>query len=92
MRELNFGKLCSGKIAKLFVLENKNNMKVGITNFGGAVVSVEVPDKQENLLDVVLGYDDVNSYKNSNTNFGVLVGRYANRIKGASFTLDGTTY
>ncbi len=92
MQTRSFGKLHSGQMAQLFVLENRNHMQVGITNFGGAVVFIKVPDWQGEPLDVVLGYDDVQGYETRDTNFGVLVGRYANRIQGGEFSLDGKTY
>ena len=61
-------------------------------NYGGAVVSLKMPDKNGDYGDVVLGFDDFDSYYKKSPFFGALVGRYGNRIAGAKFTLDGTTY
>lgn len=76
----------------LFTLKNKNGMSAALTNFGGAVVSLNVPDKNGNYADVVLGYDTLDEYINGNSTHGALVGRYANRIGGAKITVDGVEY
>ncbi len=73
----------------LFTLENSKGMKVKLTNYSGAIVSIIVPDKNGNFDDVVLGYDDLNGYVNGTSFQGALVGRYANRIANAKFTLNG---
>ncbi|XP_004508757.1 uncharacterized protein [Cicer arietinum] len=70
----------------------RGNMRLNLTNYGATVISVIVPDKHGNLADVVLGYDSINSYENDTCYFGALIGRVANRIGGAQFTLDGKTY
>ncbi|MBE6888804.1 MAG: galactose mutarotase [Ruminococcaceae bacterium] len=76
----------------LITLTNKNGMTARITNFGGAVVGLDVPDKDGNMADVVLGYDTLQGYIDGNSSHGALVGRYANRIGGAKFTVDGVEY
>ncbi|KAK2647749.1 hypothetical protein Ddye_015238 [Dipteronia dyeriana] len=70
----------------------KGNFSVKFTNWGATIISVFLPDKNGKLGDVVLGYDSVETYKNDSSYFGAIVGRFANRIGGAQFTLDGTTY
>ena len=70
----------NGKKTDLFVLKNKNNMEVCITNFGGRIVSILVPDKDGNMQDVVLGFDNVADYIRNPSDFGASIGRYANRI------------
>ncbi len=83
------------KPVKLYTLKNKSGMEVCITNYGGRVVSLVVPDKDGNPTDVVLGFDNIQQYAdtlNSPTDYGSSVGRYANRIKGAQFTLNDSTY
>ncbi|XP_057447894.1 uncharacterized protein LOC130739554 [Lotus japonicus] len=70
----------------------KGNFRLNLTNYGATVVSVIVPDKHGNLADIALGYDTVDEYKNDGVYFGALVGRVANRIGNAQFTLDGKTY
>ncbi len=76
----------------LITLTNKNGMTARITNFGGAVVGLDVPDKDGKLADIVLGYDTLEGYVEGNSSHGALVGRYANRIGGAKFTLNGKEY
>jgi aldose 1-epimerase len=87
-----FGKSPDGQPVDLFVLTNKGGAEVSITNYGGAVVSVKVPDRNGKLADVVLGYDTLDGYVNDKAYFGATVGRYGNRIAHAQFVLDGKTY
>ncbi|GAB2269951.1 hypothetical protein Dimus_004868 [Dionaea muscipula] len=70
----------------------RGNFSLKLTNWGASVISVILPDKNGKLDDVVLGYDSVQDYKNDTTYFGAIVGRVANRIGGAKFSLDGNTY
>ncbi|KAJ1384497.1 Glycoside hydrolase-type carbohydrate-binding [Sesbania bispinosa] len=70
----------------------RGNLHLNFTNYGATIVSVIVPDKHGNLADIALGYDSIDSYKNDTVYFGALVGRVANRIGKAQFTLDGKTY
>lgn len=81
-----------GKKTDLFTLRNKNNMEVCVTNFGGRIVSVMVPDKEGQLRDVVLGFDSIQDYICKPSNFGAVIGRYGNRINQGRFTLDGVEY
>ncbi len=84
----------NGAKTALYTLTNDNGMEVCITNFGGRIVSIMVPDKKGNLQDVVLGFDKVSDYfpENNQTDFGAAIGRYANRINQGKFTLDGEEY
>ena len=88
----NFGTTCDGREVKLYTLENENGMKVALTDFGGAIVKIEVPDKNGRLTDVVLGYDNASGYERGTASFGAPVGRCANRIGTASFEIDGVKY
>ncbi|HUL45284.1 MAG TPA: aldose epimerase family protein [Bacteroidota bacterium] len=88
----SYGMLPDGRSVDLFTLVNKNGMKVGILNYGGIVTELWVPDRNGKLGDVVLGFDSLGSYLHKSPYFGALVGRYANRIAGARFTLDGVEY
>lgn len=82
-----------GKAVKLFTLKNKQGASVSISNFGGRIVSLMVPDKDNKLTDVVLGYDSIGAYhKKGEPFFGALIGRYGNRIGKGRFTLDGKEY
>jgi aldose 1-epimerase len=85
----SFGKLQDGREAHLYTLTNKSGMQVAITDFGGTVVSIKVPNREGKMGDVVLGYDSVEGYENGTASIGATTGRYANRIGGGKFTLDG---
>ncbi len=91
-----FDTIINEKPVKLYTLKNASGtMEVCITNYGGRVVSLVVPDKNNVLTDVVLGFDNIQQYAdtlNSPTDYGSSVGRYANRIQGGKFTLNGTEY
>ncbi len=87
-----FESVVDGKQTHLYVLTNKEGMEVCVTNFGGRIVSVMVPDKNGTFQDVVLGHDSIADYVKIDGNFGALIGRYGNRINKGRFTLDGTTY
>jgi aldose 1-epimerase len=88
----SFGETGDGQQIDLYILTNKNGMEAAITNYGGTVVTLKVPDRNGKLADVVLGYDKLNDYADGRAYFGAIAGRYANRIANAKFTLDGTTY
>jgi len=88
----NYQATVDGKQVGLYVLKNQNNMQVAITNFGGRIVSILVPDKNGNITDVALGYDKLAGYQQTEPYLGALIGRYGNRIGNAKFTLDGKTY
>ena len=88
----NFQMEVDGKKTDLYTLRNKNNMEVCVTNFGGRIVSVMVPDRDGQMRDVVLGFDSIQDYVSKPSDFGASIGRYANRINQGRFTLDGTEY
>lgn len=88
----NFKAEKDGQETGLFILKNGQGMEVCVTNFGGRVVSVMVPDKADSLRDVVLGFDNVSDYMQIPSDFGASIGRFANRIAQGRFTLDGTVY
>ena len=78
--------------ADLYTLTNANGMEVRLTNYGGIITSIRVPDRKGDFADVALGHDSLGGYLDGHPFFGAIAGRYANRIGGASFTLDGQTY
>ncbi len=92
MEKRIFGKIPGEGEAWLYTLRNKNGMKAEITNYGGIVVSLYVPDSNGKLDDVVLGFDSLESYIGSSPYFGAIVGRHANRIENARFELNGKEY
>lgn len=82
-----------GDSTALYTLTNANGMEVCITNFGARVVTVMVPDRDGKYTDVVLGFDSIEAYfpETNGTDFGAVIGRYANRIAKGQFVLDGDT-
>jgi aldose 1-epimerase len=92
MTKKPFGKTEDGQAVDLYVLTNKNGMEAAITNFGGVVVSLKVPDRERKVDDVVLGYDSLDGYLTNKAYFGAIIGRYGNRVAHGRFTLDGVTY
>jgi aldose 1-epimerase len=87
-----FGKLPDGSAIELFTLKNTSGMTAKITNYGGIITHLFVPDKTGKQGDVVLGYDTFDGYLKASPYFGCIVGRYGNRIGGGKFTLGGKVY
>lgn len=82
-----------GKKTDLYVLTNKAGVEVCVTNLGGRIASIMVPDKDGKFRDVVIGFDSIQDYINvEGNNYGALIGRYANRIGQGTFELDGVKY
>jgi aldose 1-epimerase len=87
-----FGQMPDGRAVLLYTLAAEGGIRVTITNYGGAIVSVLAPDRVGTPADVVLGYDQLDGYLKGRGHFGSLCGRFANRIAHARFTLDGTEF
>lgn len=87
-----FGKTADGQEAKLYTLTNDAGASIAVTDFGAALVSVIVPDKDGVMTDVVLGYDNAAGYEAGTASIGATVGRSANRIGGASVEINGVIY
>ena len=81
-----------GKNYSLFTLENRNGLKISVTDLGAAVQSIITPDRNGDFADIVLGYDTPEEYIMHDGYLGATVGRYANRIAGARFSLGGREY
>lgn len=81
------------KAVHLYTLRNKGGMEVCITNFGGRIVTLMVPDREGNMRDVVLGFDNAKDFfpENHSSDFGAIIGRYANRLNQGQITIDGNT-
>lgn len=92
IEQVVFGGLEDGRTADLFTLTNSSGMIVRITNYGGIITSIHVPDKNGNSENVVLGFDNLDQYLDDHPYFGALIGRYGNRIAGGTFELDGNVY
>lgn len=87
-----FGKLPDGPDVERYTLENDDGVTVQIITYGGIITTLRTPDRDGNLGDVVLGFDSLDGYLAGHPYFGCIVGRFANRIAGGRFTLDGVTY
>ncbi|MFG6176058.1 aldose epimerase family protein [Halomonas sp. THAF12] len=92
-----FGELPDGREVTLYRLNNDNGLTLEVMNYGGIIVSLRAPDRTGHVEDIVLGFDDLESYlsdayRRLNPYFGALIGRYGNRIDQGRFALDGTTY
>jgi aldose 1-epimerase len=90
--QADFGQSPDGKPVVLYTLRNASGAEADIMNYGGILQKLVMPDRQGNLADVVLGYDNLQGYVNKTPYFGALIGRYGNRIAGGQFTLNGQTY
>ena len=91
MKLEHFGTTTAGEPAHLITLED-DGIRCCISTYGGTLVSLEVPDKNGMLVDILLGFDSLPDYEQQTAFVGALVGRYANRIAGGRFTLNGTAY
>lgn len=92
LKRTDFQSVVNGDSTDLYLLKNANGMEVTVTNYGGRIVSVMVPDKEGNMQDVVLGYDSIADYMAVNNDFGATIGRYANRIANGKVTIEGIEY
>jgi aldose 1-epimerase len=87
-----FGKMPDGQKVLIYTLVNNNGFKAKVTEYGAALVSLEVPDKEGKLADVILGYSSLEGYLKGDPYYGKTVGRFANRIAKGKFSLDGKEY
>lgn len=92
MYKESFGTGRHGEAVSVYTLENKTGMKARVTDYGATLVSIIVPDKNGNMQDVLLGYDNVTGYENHTCYFGAVIGRNGNRIANAQLTIDGVSY
>jgi aldose 1-epimerase len=88
----DFGKTREGMPVRIYTLTNASGVEAAITNYGGRIVSLKVPDRKGAMGDVVIGFNSLDGYLGPNPYFGAIVGRYANRIGHAEFKLDGKDY
>ncbi len=87
-----FGKTADGQNVDLYTIRNARGFEAKITNYGGIVVSLRVPDRNGKFADVVLGFNDFDSYLKNDPYLGAIIGRYGNRIAKGRFTLNGAEY
>jgi len=93
LRREDFQTTINGKRTDLYVLKNRKGYEVALTNYGGAIVAIMVPDKDGNVANVIQGHDNIQDVINSPEPFlSTLIGRYGNRIKDGKFTLKGKDY
>ena len=92
VNEEPFGVTTDGDSVTLYTFANQSGMEVKIMNYGGIVTHLSVPDKNDKVEDVVLGFDDLDDYLKGTPYFGALVGRYGNRIAKGKFMLNGEEY
>ena len=92
VRSQPWGKTPDGVPVTLFTLKNVHGMEVQVANLGGIVVSIKTPDRSGHFENVVQGYTELAPYLRDGAHYGALIGRYANRIAGASFVLNGKRY
>jgi len=88
----HFGAMPDGQEVSIYTLKNAKGAEARITDYGGLLVSLKMPDRNGNFGDVVLGLDNLDDYMKKSPYFGALVGRYGNRIAKGKFTLDGVDY
>jgi len=88
----SFGTLPDGREATLYTLVNKRGTTLRVTDYGGIITELHVAGRDGTMGDVVIGHRTLAEYLDQNPYFGALIGRYGNRIGGASFELDGETY
>lgn len=87
-----FGTTKNGDAITRFTMTNKNGMSVDVLDYACVIQSIRVPDRYGKFRDVALGYDLISEYENGSCYYGSFIGRYANRIAGSSFDLEGQTY
>ena len=88
-----FDTIINGKQVNLYFLRNKKNMEVAVTNYGGRLVSLLVPNREGKFTDVVVGYDNISDFASQNDGYyGAIIGRYGNRIANGTFNMDGKVY
>ncbi len=92
LRKEDFIAEIDGKETALFTLRNKNGIEVAISNYGGKIVAIMVPDRNGNMADIVSGYANIEEYINGNKYFGAIIGRCGNRIAKGKFKLNGKDY
>lgn len=90
--QMPYGVTADGRAVTRYLLQNESGMQVQVLDYGCRIVSIFVPDRAGKPVDVVLGCKDLAAYEADDTFFGAFVGRFANRIEDARFTLDGVTY
>ena len=87
-----FGQLPDGREARLIEFQSAKGLKIAMTNYGGIITSIQMPDCDGNIEEIAAGFPDLDSYLKEHPYFGALVGRYANRIASGCFKINNQTY
>ena len=91
LKKEDFGRV-DGETVHLYTIENGHGVKVAITNYGGIITQIHVPDRNGNIEDIVLGFDNLQGYLSNHPYFGAIVGRYGNRIANGAFSINGKNF
>lgn len=92
VEEKLYGVTSDGKKVYLYTITNNKGMEVSFTNYGACIESIIVPDSKGNKADIALGFDNLTGYEENQPGFGAFIGRYANRINGGKFVINGKTF
>src|SRR5438067_11223898 len=92
VKKAGFGRTADGRDVDIYTLTNRKGAEARVITYGGAVVSLKMPDRRGRLDDVVLGFDTIEDYQKQTSYIGALIGRYGNRIARGRFRLDGVEY
>lgn len=92
IQKRDFGTLADGRKVDIYTLKNANGLTLKVTNYGGIITELWVPDREGKMADIVLGCDNLEDYLAGTPYFGAIIGRYGNRIGNGQFELDGKTY
>jgi aldose 1-epimerase len=92
VKKTSFGRTAEGEDVDIYTLSNRTGAEARVITYGGALVSLRVPDRRGHLADVLLGFDSLEDYQRQTFYIGALIGRYANRIARGRFRLDGIEY
>jgi len=87
-----FGRLADGRVVHEYTLDNGEGLRLAALDYGGIITSIWVPDREGRSANIALGFDNLPDYLHRNQSFGVIAGRYANRIAGARFAIDGQVF
>ena len=87
-----FGRLADGRVVHEYLLDNGNGLRLAALDYGGIITSIWAPDRDGQSANIALGFDNLPDYLHRNQSFGVIAGRYANRIAGARFKIDGEEF
>ncbi|MBA6250735.1 aldose epimerase family protein [Colwellia sp. MB3u-55] len=88
----DFGQLSTGESTQLFTLQNNLGTRISITNFGGIITAINTQDNKGMIADIVLGYDNIESYEHDPYYLGAVIGRYAGRIEQGTFSIADETF